>query len=144
MTNKIIEDTYEFNNQIESEKEKMGINKTKKRYYYGGSKTKKQGKIIRHIETKKRYKILPYTYKRAKKLGVKVESSDNLKYKLKVTTKDGKIIYCGGNGYSDYPTYIKKFGLEYANKRRKLYKIRHKKDRHIRNTPGFMADYLLW
>lgn len=108
------------------------------------NKTFKKGKIISHTTSNGKYKILPYTYKRAKMLGVKVIPSDNLKYKLKVITKTGKVIYCGGNGYGDYPTYIKKYGLEYANKRRKLYKMRHQKDRHERNTPGFMADYLLW
>jgi hypothetical protein len=31
-----------------------------------------------------------------------------------------------------------------ASKRRKLYKIRHKDDRSVRNSNGFYADKLLW
>lgn len=100
---------------------------------------------LKHVKADGRhYNILPYTYARARKLGVKVEHSDNPKYKLKVTTKSGKVIYCGAAGYNDFPTYIKKYGMEFAKKRRKLYKMRHEKDRHVPNTAGFMADYLLW
>lgn len=93
---------------------------------------------------KARYHILPYTYKRAKQLGVKVELSDKPKYKLRVTTKTGKVIYCGARGYNDYPTYIKTRGMPYARTRRRLYRIRHKKDRNVAGTPGFYADRLLW
>jgi hypothetical protein len=35
-------------------------------------------------------------------------------------------------------------GLEYANERKKLYKIRHSKDRNIKNSNGYFADRLLW
>ena len=31
-----------------------------------------------------------------------------------------------------------------AKKRRKLYKIRHKNDRSVKNSNGFYADKLLW
>jgi len=34
--------------------------------------------------------------------------------------------------------------MNYANVRRKLYKIRHKKDRLKRGTAGFYADKILW
>jgi hypothetical protein len=43
--------------------------------------------------------------------------------------KNGQLISSvGALGYSDYPTYIKENGKFYADKRRKLYKIRHNKD----------------
>ena len=45
---------------------------------------------------------------------------------------------------NDYPTYIKTRGLTYANKRRKLYKMRHDKDRKKKWTRGWLADQLLW
>lgn len=104
----------------------------------------KTSKLKSNPKQKGRYHILPYTFKRAKTLKVHVEPSDKPKYKLKVTTKQGKIIYCGALGYNDYPTYMKKYGKAFATKRRKLYKMRHEKDRHTTNTPGYYADVLLW
>jgi hypothetical protein len=47
-------------------------------------------------------------------------------------------------GYNDYPTFIRKKGIEYADVRRRLYKMRHEKDRHERGTAGYYADKLLW
>ena len=45
-----------------------------------------------------------------------------------------KIVSIGANGMNDYPTYIKKYGLKYANERRRLYKIRHEK---IKGDKGY-------
>ena len=90
------------------------------------------------------YKILPYTKEKAKKLGVKVEPSDKPNSKIKVTEKDGNTLYIGAAGYKDYPTYTKEKGVEYANKRRALYKIRHEKDRLVKGSKGYYADNLLW
>ena len=45
---------------------------------------------------------------------------------------------------NDYPTYKIKRGLNYANSRRRLYKKRHEKDRHIKWSNGWLADKLLW
>ena len=89
------------------------------------------------------YKIQPYSYNQAEKLGVKISPSDNPKYKIKVFYKD-KIIYIGDSYYNDFPNYVLSHGLEYANKRRLLYKKRHEKDRHIVGTKGFFADKILW
>ena len=50
----------------------------------------------------------------------------------------------GAIGYSDYPTYIRSHGLDYANKRRRLYKIRQNTDRTVMNTNGYGADRLFW
>jgi hypothetical protein len=44
----------------------------------------------------------------------------------------------------DYPTYILYCGKEFANERKKLYKIRHKKDRNIKGSRGYYADKILW
>jgi len=35
-------------------------------------------------------------------------------------------------------------GKEYADERRRLYKMRHEKDRNKVGSPGFYADKLLW
>ena len=45
---------------------------------------------------------------------------------------------------NDFPTYIQKQGLTFAKTRRRLYKIRHNKDRHTKWTNGWLADKLLW
>jgi len=91
------------------------------------------------------YKIKPYTYRRAKQLGVQVFPSVNPKYKIEVYDKNGFFITnIGASGYKDYPTYVEEEGLDYAKKRRELYKIRHDKDRHTKGTAGYYADKLLW
>jgi hypothetical protein len=91
------------------------------------------------------YYILPYTYQRAKDLGVQVFPSDNPKYKIEVYDKDGIFItYAGAKGYSDFPHYIESHGETYANNRRRLYKIRHQKDRIKVGSRGYYADQLLW
>lgn len=91
------------------------------------------------------YDILPYTYSKADRIGVKIFPSDNPKYKLEIYDKDGVFIcYVGAAGYYDYPTYIKAYDKEYAEKRRVLYKKRHEKDRHVKGTKGWYADQLLW
>ena len=55
-----------------------------------------------------------------------------------------KLASVGAIGYGDYPTFMEKKGMEYADSRRHLYKIRHEKDRHERGTAGYYADKLLW
>jgi hypothetical protein len=91
------------------------------------------------------YFIKPYTYKKAKQLNVIVKPSTNRTKKIDVFDKFGnKITSVGARGYADYPTYLNMFGKAYADKRRKLYKIRHNKDRHIKGSAGYYADQLLW
>ena len=90
------------------------------------------------------YQITDYTYRQAKKLGVDVKPSTDKKKKIDVIKNGKKIASVGAIGYKDYPTYIKEKGLSYANERRKLYKIRHSKDRVKIGTNGYFADKLLW
>ena len=90
------------------------------------------------------YFITDYTKKQAKKLGVTVKQSSNKDKKIDVIKNKVVIASVGATGYSDYPTYMRTHGLEYANKRRKLYKIRHNDDRKIVNSNGYWADRLLW
>ena len=91
------------------------------------------------------YDITDYSYNQARALGVSIKPSKKTKYKIDVHDKYGKyMLSIGAKGYDDYPTYIKTKGLEYANERRKLYKSRHNKDRHIQNSRGFFADKILW
>jgi len=104
----------------------------------------------KRLHTPKRFKhigpyvITNYTRKQAKKMGVVVKRSENPAKKLDVYKNGVKISTCGAMGYNDYPTYWKKYGKRFADTRRKLYRQRHEKDRHIKGTDGYYADKLLW
>ena len=91
-----------------------------------------------------KYKITKYTLKKAKKLKVIVKPYTNSTKKIDVYKKGEKIASIGARGMNDFPTYIKKNGLRYAKTRRRLYKMRHEKDRHTKWTNGWLADHLLW
>lgn len=91
------------------------------------------------------YEILPYSYQRARELGVTIKPSTVSGKKIDVFDKKGKkIASIGAIGYDDYPTFIRKKGKAFADERRKLYKKRHEKDRMVRGTPGWYADKILW
>ncbi len=98
------------------------------------------------------YHITNYTYKQAKRIGVVVKPSTNRIKKIDVYRKDKKnkkgtmkkIDSVGAAGMNDFPTYIQKKGLAFAKTRRRLYKIRHDKDRKTKWTRGWLADKLLW
>lgn len=100
-----------------------------------------------------RYKITPYTFSQAKKLGVVVKPSKVNGKKLDVFKNVKgelvKVATVGALGYADYPTfqYLETRGRVpsgTAEKRRKAYKTRHQKDRTIRGSNGWYADKLLW
>jgi hypothetical protein len=90
------------------------------------------------------YSITNYTRSQAKKLGVVVKPSSVKGKKIDVFKNGEKIASVGALGYSDYPTYMKTKGKAYADERRKLYKIRHAKDRNVKGSDGYYADKLLW
>jgi hypothetical protein len=95
------------------------------------------------------YKILPYSFRKAKELGVVVKPSTNLLKKIDVFKNGKKVASVGARGMNDYPTYLEKekkgyYEKGYAYKRRKLYKERHEKDRHKIGSNGYYADKILW
>lgn len=90
------------------------------------------------------YNITKYTKDQAKKLGVEVKVSKVKGKKIDVFKDGKKIASVGALGYSDYPTYMKTKGKAYADERRRLYKIRHSKDRNVKGSDGYYADKLLW
>jgi hypothetical protein len=90
------------------------------------------------------YRIKEYTKRQARKLGVQVKPSKVKGKKIDVFKKGKKVASVGAIGYNDYPTYIQKKGKKYADERRRLYKIRHNKDRKVRGSAGYYADKLLW
>ena len=90
------------------------------------------------------YHITQYTKNKAEQLNVKVKPSTNPKKKIDVYKNNKKIASVGAIGYDDYPTHLIKKGKSYADERRKLYKIRHSKDKDKIGTNGYYADKLLW
>ena len=95
------------------------------------------------------YKILPYSFRKAKELGVVIKPSSNPLKKIDVFKNGKKVATIGARGMNNYPTYLEKekkgyFEKGYANKRRKLYKERHEKDRHKVGSNGYYADKILW
>ena len=91
------------------------------------------------------YQITQYTYDKARQLGVQVLPSEKKKYKLDIYDRNGRFITSvGASGYLDYPTYTRERGKDYANERRRLFKIRHEKDRTKVGSRGWFADQLLW
>ncbi len=91
-----------------------------------------------------KYRITNYTRKMAHKIGVVIKPSTNPEKKIDVFRKSRKIASVGAAGMNDFPTYIRKRGLAYAKTRRRLYKMRHERDRHVKWSNGWLADKLLW
>lgn len=91
------------------------------------------------------YRIKRYSYTQAKKLGVIIKPSTVEGKKIDVFNEKGdKLASIGAIGYGDYPTFVMLKGKEYADEKRRLYKLRHAKDRVIRGTAGWYADKILW
>ena len=95
------------------------------------------------------YRITDYTKNQAKKIGVSVKPSKVQGKKIDVFKDGKKVASVGALGMNDYPTYKQKESKGIvekgtAEKRRKLYKQRHEKDRHVKGSKGFYADKLLW
>jgi hypothetical protein len=87
------------------------------------------------------YKISAYTRSKAKKIGVTVRPSTRKGKKIDVFKNGKKIAIIGAIGYKDYPTFIKEKGKAYADERRRLYHIRHAKDKSLN---GYYAKKILW
>ena len=89
------------------------------------------------------YTITDYSKKQAKKLGVKIQPSEKKNKKIDIIFKN-KIISIGDSRYKDYGIFLKEEGKVIADEHRKAYKLRHNKDRKIRNSKGYWADKILW
>ena len=90
------------------------------------------------------YKIKPYSIRQARKLGVSIKPSKVKNKKIDVFKNGVKVASIGARGYFDYPTYISKYGMEVANKRRRLYHLRHANFSHIKGTASYYASKILW
>lgn len=90
------------------------------------------------------YIINPYSYDQARKLGVVIKPSKSKGKKIDVFKDDIKVASIGQIGYLDFPSYIKTKGKEYAEQRRKLYKLRHAKNLNRVGTPSYYSNKILW
>lgn len=90
------------------------------------------------------YEIKPMQRANAKKLGVTIKPSTNKKKKIDVFSQNKKVASIGGAGYKDYATYIQEKGKEYADKRKKAYRARHKGEEKKIGSPGYYAWFILW
>lgn len=91
------------------------------------------------------YNITDYSKRQAIKLGVKIKPSTNKGKKIDVFDWNNNFITSiGAIGYKDYPTYLLEKGKKYADERRRLYRIRHEKDRNVLGSTGYYADRILW
>lgn len=65
------------------------------------------------------YHIRPFTYARARHLGLTIYPSDNPKWKLEVYDDKGLFItYCGNSKLMDFPMYLEERGLFVACRKR--------------------------
>ena len=91
------------------------------------------------------YNILPYSYKNAQTLGVKIKPSKIKNKKIDVYDFNNQLICSIGDiHYKDYPTYYITNGKEYAEDRRKKYWSRHKKDISKNGSKGYYSGHILW
>ena len=85
---------------------------------------------------------------KAKKIGVEIKQSNSKGKKFDVYKDSVFQASIGAKGMKDYEIY-KKESLTLANERRRLYRIRHDKDRKVKYrdgklTAGYLADKILW
>jgi hypothetical protein len=96
------------------------------------------------------YTITQEIKRRADTLNITLKPSRNKSKKLDAYDKDGNFITSfGASGYKDYHIYRQEQGQAVADAKRKQYKARHEKDRHIKYrdgklTAGYLADRILW
>jgi hypothetical protein len=87
------------------------------------------------------YEIQPYSFKKAKDLGVTIKPSTKKGKKIDVFKNNQLLTSIGASGMNDYPTYLKNEGKKIAEERKRLYKIRHSKNIGI---AGKYASEILW
>ena len=90
------------------------------------------------------YKITPYTFNKAKELGLTVKVSKFPLKKLDVYKDNVYLSSIGDSKYMDYPNYIIVYGQIHANERKRLYVNRHKKNSDVKYSKQWLALNLLW
>jgi len=81
----------------------------------------------------------------ARKIGVVVRRSTRKNKKLDIFNRKGmKIASIGDSRYSDFHSYKRTKGIEFAKKRQTLYRIRHAKNIKVVGSAGYYANAILW
>jgi uncharacterized protein YaaR (DUF327 family) len=88
------------------------------------------------------YRIKDYSYEKAQELGLDIYPSKRKHKKIDVYKNGDYLTSIGDNRYKDFPTFLEEEGEEVANKKRLLYRKRHKKD--LGYFKGFLATHILW
>ena len=88
------------------------------------------------------YEIKQYSFKKADELSLNIKASTRKGYKIDVYKGEDYLTSIGDINYKDYPTYVLENGKEYAEKRKRMYHLRHKKD--LKHFRGFLSMYILW
>lgn len=91
------------------------------------------------------YTIKPYSYQKAKLLGVVIKPSTVSGKKIDVFDKKGnKLCSIGDKNYDDFPTFKIKEGIMVAEQHKKAYHQRHAKDSKVKGSAGWYAARILW
>ena len=91
------------------------------------------------------YNITQYSYDKAKKLNLIIKQSKNTNKKIDVYTINNQFLHSIGDiRYNDYPSYYIIYNKQYADERRRLYHIPHKKGINIINSKQYLSANLLW
>jgi hypothetical protein len=90
------------------------------------------------------YDIKQYSFDKAKQLGVTIKPSTKKGKKIDVFKGDDKVASIGSLGMNDYPTYLEEYGKDFAQNRRRLYRIRHNKNIEKKGSPGYFSSRILW
>ena len=102
------------------------MNKNNIHFYCGKSRVDCKSKLIEEINTIKPTHVISFIGRTHGTIGNK------------------KIATIGDSRYDDYPTFIDKKGLSYANQKKKLYRLRHKNDINNKNGNGYWSSSILW
>jgi len=86
------------------------------------------------------YDISKKTYTIAKRYGLVVVPSTRKNKKLDVYKDDHFLASIGDDRYNDFHTYLKNNGKAFAEERRRLYYLRHKRETIKEN----LSKILLW
>ena len=89
------------------------------------------------------YEIKQYSFKKAEELGLQIRSSTRKGKKIDVYKDDDYLFSIGSIKNFDYPTYVIEKGKAYAEERKRLYHLRHKKTSK-KHFKSFVAMYILW
>ena len=90
------------------------------------------------------YVITKYAYDKAKELGLNIQISKNKLKKIDVYKNDIFLASIGDSRYNNYPHYCLIYNKEYGDKRKLLYRNRHKANADVKYSKQWLSLNLLW